>query len=464
MFLRRIQIPDFRVLKDVDITFEPEFSPQIFPLGSLNGGGKSTLLQLIFILLSCSGDPEKHIFIQNILAGFAIETGESQKLLANIYLFDNDQDIKLQFLVHKDEIFLEQIPIEKTDIESLGTSFSFSLLGLDKQLSDDISELEHKLEYKIENIKSQSTQIDQKEAIRDIEAKSKIIEKEINDLQERLQETYLKKEEIELVLNEISNYLKNQNLIHICNYNCLDSSNEEQKYALLCNIEQVDTSKANNLLQQLANKIFLAAPLTQIFLFLSKNSTQLLFKASKDKKNYYSELEDIKSKLSNLFTYDLLSVDYILESFKNARDQDFKQAIETGEYGDAYQSILKELNSLLSNKKINIDTDLLGINFKTNRDGKTTEIYLEDLSHGELKKLSIYVWLKYKSIQDCVVLIDEIENGFHPDWQYQIISDLIAWGATNQYILATHSYELCEALMPAHVKELEPKLLAEKQL
>jgi predicted ATP-binding protein involved in virulence len=61
MFLRRIQVPDFRVLKDVDITFEPEFSPRIFPLGSLNGGGKSTLLQLIFILLSCSIDPENHI-------------------------------------------------------------------------------------------------------------------------------------------------------------------------------------------------------------------------------------------------------------------------------------------------------------------------------------------------------------------------------------------------------------------
>lgn len=97
MFLRRIQVPNFRALKDVDITFEPEFSPHIFPLGSLNGGGKSTLLQLIFILLSCSGDPEKHIFIQNMLDGFEAEEKEKQKELATIYLTDNEQDIKLHF-------------------------------------------------------------------------------------------------------------------------------------------------------------------------------------------------------------------------------------------------------------------------------------------------------------------------------------------------------------------------------
>ncbi|MGL5939750.1 MAG: AAA family ATPase [Waterburya sp.] len=441
MFLRRIQIPDFRVLKDVDITFEPEFSPRIFPLGSLNGGGKSTLLQLIFILLGCSGDPEKHIFIQNMLAGFEIEEGQNKRLLTTIHLFDNEQDIKLQFFVHKNEIPIEQISIDQEDIKSLGTILKFSMLGLDKQLAEEISD-----------IKVSLSELD------------RIEEKTIKMAQENqviLHETHLKKEKIELVLNEISNYLKNQNLIHICNY--INNSNSEE-YAVLYNIEQLDLSEANNLLQQLANKIFLAAPLTQVFLFISKSNTKLLFKTSKDKKNYYSELEDIKSKLPNLFTYDLLSVDYILESFKAARDEDFKQAIETGEYGDAYKSILKELNSLLGNKKINVDTDLLGVNFKINRDGKTKELYPEDLSHGELKRLSIYVWLKYKNIKDSLVLIDEIENAFHPDWQYQIISDLIEWGASNQYILATHSYELCQALTPAHVKELEPKLLGEKQV
>jgi len=81
MHLQRVQVPDFRVLKDIDITFEKDFFPRIFPLGSLNGSGKSTLLQLIFVLLHCSADPEKHKFIQNLLERFSISEGVDKKIL-----------------------------------------------------------------------------------------------------------------------------------------------------------------------------------------------------------------------------------------------------------------------------------------------------------------------------------------------------------------------------------------------
>ena len=64
----------------------------------------------------------------------------------------------------------------------------------------------------------------------------------------------------------------------------------------------------------------------------------------------------------------------------------------------------------------------------------------------------------YKNIEDSIVLMDEVDLALHPDWQYQIVSDLIDWSASNQYVLATHSYELCNALTPSHVKILEPKL------
>jgi len=67
MHLLRVQVPDFRVLKEVDITFEQAFNPNVFPLGSLNGGGKSTFLQLIFVLLHCSAHSERHQFIANML-------------------------------------------------------------------------------------------------------------------------------------------------------------------------------------------------------------------------------------------------------------------------------------------------------------------------------------------------------------------------------------------------------------
>jgi predicted ATPase len=117
----------------------------------------------------------------------------------------------------------------------------------------------------------------------------------------------------------------------------------------------------------------------------------------------------------------------------------------------------------MGNKKINLNVDFSGVNFKFDRDGENIELYPEDLSHGELKRLGIYMWIKSRNIENAIVLMDEVEIAFHPDWQYQIISDLQQWARSNQYILATHSYELCQALTPAHVKELEPKLLKKQE-
>lgn len=86
MRLLRVQVPNFRVLKNVDITFEKEFIPRIFPLGSQNGGGKSTLLQLIFVLLHCSVDSERKSYLRNMLQGFRISQHSDSRVLANIVL------------------------------------------------------------------------------------------------------------------------------------------------------------------------------------------------------------------------------------------------------------------------------------------------------------------------------------------------------------------------------------------
>jgi predicted ATP-dependent endonuclease of OLD family len=214
-------------------------------------------------------------------------------------------------------------------------------------------------------------------------------------------------------------------------------------------------------MKELSSKIFLAAPSTQVFIFLPKATNKSLFQINQptlDSSNYYLAMADVKKKLINLFTYDFPPVELLINYLIMARDQDFAQAIETGEYGNNYQLRRQNLNSILSDKEINLDKDISGITFKFKGDINGEELYPEDLSHGELKRLSIYLWLKYRRIKDAIVLMDEIEIALHPDWQYKIIEDLQEWEPSNQYILATHSYELCQALTPAHVKEIEPKL------
>jgi AAA15 family ATPase/GTPase len=201
----------------------------------------------------------------------------------------------------------------------------------------------------------------------------------------------------------------------------------------------------------------MAAPATQVFLFLSQEQRQQLFR--QDSNNYYFSIQSVKSKLPGFFTYDFIPIELLIKAFLAARDRDFIEAIETGEYGNNYKALKNDISKMLVNKKVNIDKDISGVTFSLDKNGENIELYPEDLSHGELKRLSIYIWLKYGKIENAIVLIDELEIALHPDWQYQIISDLIEWSPTNQYILATHSYELCQAVTPAHVKEIEPKLI-----
>lgn len=373
MFLKRVQVHDFRILKDVDISFESEFCPRIFPLGSLNGGGKSTLFQLLFVLLGCSSNPERYCFLRNLLTGFKVDSDQLEKSLATIEILDGDVEIELEFVCIN----------RKKRLNKLGGK------GLDEVL------------------------------------RSKGL-RSITDY-----------------FGSISNSNNKDCLI------CLKFRSNEQ------------LNQIRKYLPKLANQIYLAAPATQVFQFLPKAETRKLFKKQKQKLEYYLKLEATKAKLTNFFTYDFLSVDYILDFLKSARDRDFKQVIESGSYGDNYQIALSELNSLLENKQINIDPDLSGVNFKIEENGEERELFPEDFSHGELKRLSIYVWLKHLQIEDSIVLMDEIESTFHPDWQYQITSDLNEWGASNQYILATHSYDLCQALTPSHIKELEPRPFSE---
>jgi predicted ATP-dependent endonuclease of OLD family len=375
MHIQRIQVPDFRALKNVDITFEKEFTPRIFPLGSQNGGGKSTLLQLIFVLLHCSGNPDRFEFIQNLLHGFEVNDESGKRTLAIIDIWDGSKTVKLDFFICSESYILKLLEQDYDDDEIKSVSF------------------------------------------------------------------YEEKSEKYINLYFIYSFQTAQNFIG----------------RFIC---QFDGDEIFKLLIELSNKIFLTAHVSQIFLFLQPDNRKSLFKKQENNQtNYYQQIKTANSKLPGFFTYDFLSIDILIEAFKKARDDDFKQAVEKGgNYGNNYVKLLDELNNLLSNKKINVQPDLSGINFKI--DGDETELYPEDLSHGELKRLCIYMWLKHNKIEDAIVLMDELEISFHPDWQYQIVRDLEEWGATNQYILATHSYELCNAVTPAHVKELDPKLQA----
>ena len=479
MHLQRVQVPDFRVLKDVDITFEKDFSPRVFPLGSQNGGGKSTLLQLIFVLLHCSTNPSRHFAIKNLLNGFTLRKGEDKRVLAIVDIWNGEKTIQLEFFVCGDTYIQKKYNAainesEKTDLFLLSfylfarvENLQQKINGFEKEnsyLKDIIEEFGYRnsdntsfsfmnsresLKKRLSNLgfKFDSLEVDFSDPD-SLNKTLKEIKVHLSNRHEKLKDEQLK---ISKLVYKLIESLKSDNIKYITYYAQKDIFNEIEIEALLCNIPDED----HDFLECLSNKVFLSAPSTQVFLFLNRNSRKSLFTS---KSTYLSDLISANSDLSGLFTYDFLATDILIQAFKNARDTDFKEALKTGEYGNNYKKLLQDLDFLLNNKQVNLMDDFSGLTFKLDRFKDSIELYPEDLSHGELKRLSVYVWLKYKNIEDSIVLMDEVDLALHPDWQYQIVSDLIDWSASNQYVLATHSYELCNALTPSHVKILEPKL------
>lgn len=489
MRLQRIQVPCFRVLKDVDITFEKDFTPNIFPLGSQNGGGKSTLLQLIFSLLHCSTNPERIKYLKNLLKDFQINGDEEKRVLAIFDIWDGDKTVQLEFFAYQDNYIQRLLKIPQELVED-NNYLKFTASSKVKEVKSKINDLEEKIT-KIEKILNRLESLivledpeERRFSFRDVRdlleevgfkystsvIRSRISVDFIKDIQEEVQkrleiykinlETFNEeRENFENIQEYVLNYLESQNLLYICSFFSKASNAEKDEEALLCHFNNIDIEKIDSFLQELSNTAYLAAPSTQVFHFLPKESNKLLFQALDGNQHYQLNLQTAKLSLKGLFTYDFFANDTLIEYVKSVRDKDFQQALDAGEYGDGYKSLMNELNLLLHNKRISLEKDLSGVIFKSSINNENTTLYPEDLSHGELKRLSIYMWLKFNNIKNSIVLMDEIEIAFHPDWQYQIIQDLYQWEPSNQYILATHSYELCQALTPAHVKELEPKLI-----
>jgi len=386
MHLSRVQVPDFRVLKAIDITFEPDYIPRIFPLGSLNGGGKSTLLQLIFTLLHCTGDRKKHPFIQNLLYGY-LPRAEA-RTVAQFSLEIADNSYELEFVVYgnsasqslSENHFYYVTNYRLTEKPDILRSFTEGAKG------------EETIDIKLETKTERETKIGYGEGI------------------------------------------------------------------LLARIEGLSAQETQALLKNISPHLFLAAPSTQVFLFSTPESRRKLLK-DMIHSDYENDLCQIEKDLDHFFPYRFLSVKLLITLFKIARDKDFQKVIQAqeleGEEGHV-QQLLTELSNILGKGiLVKPNDDLSEAIFQLQESDRLIQLQPEDLSHGELKRLSIFMWLKYYQMNNAIVLMDEPEIAFHPDWQYQIVQDLLNWAPNNQYILATHSYEVCQALTPGHVKELE---------
>ncbi len=445
MKLLKVHVHNYRHLKDVSLSFEPDLYPQVFAIGSENGGGKSTLLQLIFTLLHCSPDPELHEFAVNAIQHMkgSFENWEAKiHQVIDIDLLDKDgNNISISYLLY---------PVssqEPDNIEKLSIPDAIYLLFQADLLRNEIDSLYSKKEFlegnliQLNSIKNIEENIKQK-----LKADLENITEKIFNLQENLDATPI----------NIYNQPLLQGNLELLFFLQLPSFGELSNYCLCSKIKSDSSLSANDILTNLSKHILLAGQTTQPYIFLSNDSIGDMFNSNK---SYEQTLETARLKIGNLYNFNAFAINEIISAFKTAIEEDAKSMIRNGYYGSNFSELTQELKLLLGGNKEIIPTP--------ERDGLTVRYYIDDknykelslgeLSHGELKRVCLYSWIRHNKATNSIVLIDEIENGLHPDWQYQIVKDLQEWG-DNQYILATHSFYLCEALTPRHVKELSPKM------
>jgi predicted ATP-binding protein involved in virulence len=455
MFLKRVQVPDFRALKNVDISFEQQLTPHVFPVGSQNGGGKSTLLQLIFVLLHCSTNPNVEQLFDNFFQGFRASNTEKRKI-ASFEIINHSQElVELNFFSISATNLAEYYRSDKT--KSKGSSLNGEIQKGVKLSENNIEDAFHGIN-KIKVWEDRKELLDVKFSAQKDKSERSL---EISNLETDIK-AYSKLE------NSVRLFLESLNVVYISRYLYDSTSQDSEGAFIVCEVNKVDSENdtplvsMSSILEDISSHVFLAAPSTQVFLFMPSDSRKKILSDPRNPESisYFDELQLMKDKISNFFTYDFLVGSHLIDMFKKARDQDYASVVKTGSYGRSYHNLLNNMNSILSEKRINSREDLSGIQFFIGPEDHPIEIYPEDLSHGELKRFGVYMWLLSVEISHSIVLMDEIELALHPDWQQQIVRDLVDWGPTNQYILATHSYSLCEAVTPAHVKEISPHFLS----
>jgi AAA domain, putative AbiEii toxin, Type IV TA system len=418
----------------------------------------------------------------NLLKDFEIDYESGYRTLARIELFDGDNSISLEFSCQNTCYLVDRYLENKEDefviiLKDLGfTGCSENIRGLmleieslkseSQFLKRDVETLNRKKDSKPKNIFqlphlpggsiagmpfANLPEGEEGIQLRTYNSRLKQIESAMELKENELGKFLLAQKNKEEILDILRSDCKH----YICSYRP-DENHDEVN--ILCYVE--GNNKSIDILQSISQKLFLAAPASQVFLFFNRQDIDCLFGNRTNGESYEHICQKNQDNLLGFFLHNFSTIEILAEAFSKAKDNDWQQAIETrGQYGTEYAKISKDLEYVFSGKIIEPLKDLSGIIIKTVENGKERILHPEDLSHGELRRLSFYAWLRTKEIKDSIVLVDEIEIGLHPDWQYQIVKDLEEWAPSNQYILATHSYEICSALTPAHVKEIEPKLV-----
>jgi len=449
MFIKKVEIEKYKVLENISINFEEKQNHNVFPVISINGGGKSTLLQFIFTFLHCSFVENRQKYLKTLLEYYKEPKNKNElNKIVSFELEHEKKTIKIDYFHCKNDYkklnFNSIIELKELKDRKEKVYQSFKDIELLNNLENDIkkSNIPSQLVWReLERFVTNNKEI---ELLRRNETAFQL--NFIDKTRKRIENTIISDDELNTLIikaetekNRLVDELQKSDLQYAFHFN---KNSDVLLFKSNVNVE---------LLSQISNRIYLASPNTQVLQFLEDEQLSSLFKNEKYiYSSYEHSLRKCQEDLQGLFTYDFSTINLIIEALAKAKNDDFKILLETDAYGDRVKATLKEFSNLLTGKSITIDDNNLNVvKFKTSN--SKIALTPKDLSHGELKKLSIYIWLKAKTNNNSIILMDEVDMGLHPIWQYELYSDLQNWSIGNQFILATHSPQI---ISNAHYRNL----------
>lgn len=473
MFLKKVEIDRFRNFQNAEIEFSQNKFSKVYAIASINGGGKSTLLQFIYIMLSCFRDKKLHKYIVNLLETENYPEDYQNRIARFVIADTKEIDLEFMVLPAGNDLFdcnlLNELEILEKDLkkhqDDLRNSTEFIRFYQELQKSETVTpplrSLALNFTPKVLFPKSKDYEIYNKVKIsndlKDFEVFSDYIQKRDGYIIENNTDAMiLRKNDLVEEMKFQKEQLKTEGFNYITTF-------ADNKLLLL-----LKSNVDNTILDKISHAVYLNGPDTQIYLFMSKEDKQTLLNNTStthyfdyDKfgneiyvaNNYNDRIRKVKHDLKHYYTYDFVSKKMIIKACKKAFEEDNKEKLRTNKFGTHYDEFIKDLNNFFDDKEIVITDDMSDVKFFL--PSEKQELNPEDLSHGELKRLSIFIWLKYLIEDDSIVLMDEIDIALHPRWLYRISKDLNKWTKENQIILATHSPQIVSTTYYKNIIKLE---------
>ncbi len=465
MRLNKVEIIKYRNFENIVIDFDKNDFSSLYSIASINGGGKSTLLQFIFILLHCFMDKNRKKYIKYLLSEVIPSSEEFEGIELVTFTIEDDNELhNLSFSIENStnnkwggnfNLYLDLVDTKSKISKQESSMHDFqrvhSLMHeinttgrITPSIKRNMRFIRQFIKSERENALYERTQVTENmdsyiELLDIIIQRNSHIDQSVNDLHNIYQT-------LESELEYLESQLQSSSIQYITHIN--------NDFALL-----LQTDASTNFLEILSNKVYLTAPISQIFLFLSHEDKDSIFHefSNHDEgifdNSYYDCVRRAKNSLSGFFTYDFASTELILESFKKASEEDLKLKRRDGEYGNQYDQLTSELKDFLDGKEISENEEGKKVIFKLNNNNE--ELSPEDLSHGELKKLGLYIWLKYIVEDDSIILMDEVDIALHPKWQYEVVKNFTRWANNCQFLLATHSPQILSSTYYKNLIKLE---------